>query len=233
MRRKDIKWGGNVAYVTKPARRTSELVRETIERDGVVRLGLARGLINVRALARSIREEAGAEASLDAILGAIRRYPLPVTAARRREVGKAIAKLSLRNRIAVISVRNKPENLLTIARFAGEAGPERTETFRLVAGPETISVTIDSKHVDRLEAKLPRHEVLRRLDDLAELAIEMIPAADEVPGALSAITTELALADVNVVQLSTMGPGRILALFREKDVTEAYRTLERLARTSR
>lgn len=208
-------------------------MRETIERDGVVRQGLERGLINVRALARAIREESGGDATLDALLGALRRYPLSATAARRRQVGRAIAKLSLRNRIAVISLRNKPENLLTIARFAGEAGPTRNETFRLVAGPETLSVTLDSKHMDRLEAKLPRHDVLRRLDNLAELVIEMVPDVDEIPGALSAITTELAMAEVNVVQLSTMGPGRILALFHEKDVTEAYRTLERLARTSR
>lgn len=217
----------------KPTRRASEIVQETIERDGVVRHGLVRGLVNVRALARSIREATGDEASLDAILGAIRRYPLKPTAARRQEVGKAIAKLSLRNRIAVLSLRNRPENLVTVARFAGEAGPLRSETFRMVSGPESVSVTIDAKYVDRLESKFPRHDVLRRLDDLAELVVEMTPAIDEIPGALSAITTELAMADVNVVQLSTMGPGRILLLVREPDVTGAYRALEGLAKSGR
>lgn len=199
----------------------------------MVRHGLERGLINVRALARSIREAAGGGASFDAILGALRRYPLPAAAAKRREVGRAITKLSLKNRVAVLSVRNRPENLLVIARFAGDLGPARSETFRMVTGPDTISVTADSKHAERLEAKLPRHDVARRLEDLVELIVETGPEIDTVPGALAGITTELAMADVNLVQLATMGPGRMLLLVREADATAAYRALERLAKAWR
>lgn len=219
--------------MTNPARRASDIVRESIERDGVVRQGLARHLINVRALARSIESTARGEASFDAILGAIRRYPIRRSAARRENAGRAIVKISLKNRIAVLSVRNRPENQLTIARFAQELSHGPGETFRVISSPEAVSVTLDSRNLDRLESKIPRHDVHRHLVNLAEIVVETASGIEDVPGALSAITTELAVNDVSIVQLSTVGPGRIILLVGEKDVTRAYRSLEELGAASR
>jgi hypothetical protein len=48
----------------KPA---GELVREVIERDGVVRNGLVRGLLNHRALARWIQSSSPTDTSFDAL----------------------------------------------------------------------------------------------------------------------------------------------------------------------
>ena len=69
----------------KPA---GEIVREAIERDGVIRNGLARGLVNHRALARWIQDSSPTEASFDALLSAIRRYPLQHSTARRQFTGR-------------------------------------------------------------------------------------------------------------------------------------------------
>ena len=117
-------------------RSASEIVRETVERDGVVKHGLARGLINVRALARSIQVATSGETSFDAILSAIRRYPIKQSSARRTSIGKMILKLSMKNRIVVVSIRNQPELQLMIARFAGEVNYARGESFRVVSGME-------------------------------------------------------------------------------------------------
>ncbi len=215
--------------MTDATRRASDIVRETIERDGVVRHGLARGLINARALARSIATGTRDGPSFDAILGAIRRYPVRASAARREHAGRTILKLSLKNRVAVLSVRNHPDLQLTLARFAADAGHPRGETFRLVSSPDAVSVTIDSKNLDKLESKIPKADVLRKLLSLAEIVVEMSADVDRVPGALSEITTELTVNDVNIVQLATMGPGRVFILVEERDATRAYRALEALS----
>ncbi len=61
-------------------RNSSQTVRDIIERDGIIRNGLARGLINVRALARYIQIELHEEATFESIVSGIRRYPIRETA---------------------------------------------------------------------------------------------------------------------------------------------------------
>ena len=213
-------------------RSASEIVKETVERDGVVKHGLARALINVRALARSIQVATPGETSFDAILSAIRRYPIKQSSARRTSIGKMILKLSMKNRIVVVSIRNQPELQLMIARFAGEVNYARGESFRVVSGMESVSVTIDSKNLNKLDSKIPKQAVLRKLENLAEIVVDMASDVDDTSGVLSAITTELAMNDVNIVQLSTVGPGRIIILAKEKDAMRAYQSLEEMSKAT-
>ncbi len=119
-----------------------------------------------------------------------------------------------------------------LARFAGEIHDAEGETFRMVWSSETVSVTIDSKNLPRLEALLPKPSIVHRIGHLVELVIDMSPEIEGAPGSLSAITTELAMNDVNVVQLSTVGPGRIIVLVHERDAPRGYQALEELSKTA-
>ncbi len=216
--------------MSKPTRSAREIVRTAIERDGVVRHGLARRLINARALARSIERRSRGEASFDAILSAIRRYPVGREPVDPEGPGRLIRKIRMKNKIVVVIVRDRPRVQPMLARFAGEIHDAEGETFRMVWASETVSVTIDSKNLPRLEALLPRPSIVRRIDDLAELVIDMSPEIESDPGSLSAITTELAMNDVNVVQLATVGPGRIILLVNEPDAPRGYQSLEGMSK---
>jgi hypothetical protein len=209
----------------KPA---GELVREVIERDGVIRNGLARGLVNHRALARWIQDSSPAEASFDALLSAIRRYPLQRSTARRQFTGGMILKLSLKNRVVVISLRNEKEVQKVIARFSEEVNYANGETFRVVTSMEAVSVTLDSKNAGKLEARVSKSQVLRKLDNLAEVLVTLEPDAEKVSGVISTIASELAINDVNIRQLTSVGPGRVIILVDDSDALGAYRSLEAL-----
>lgn len=214
-------------------RATSEAVKEAIETDGVIRGGLEMGLINQRALARYIQVATHDKYSFEAILSAIRRYPIKGSTARRGGIGKMILKLSMKNKVVEVSVRNRPEIQLALARFAGEMNYAIGETFWLVSTPEMVGVTIDSKNEDKLNSKLTKQDVLGRLENLAEIVIEM-PGILNTPGVLSAITTQLAVNDVNVIGLSASGHvtgiERIMIAVDEKDLLRAYQSLERLSK---
>lgn len=216
--------------MTRTTHGASDWVRDSIERDGVVRLGLARGLINVRALAREIHATARGEVSLDALLGAIHRYPLDEGVERRRSTGQAIRKISLRNRVAILSFRNLPDLRPVIARFVGETNRAKEEMLRVSTSPEAVSVTFDEARMNDLEARVPKNDVLRRWTDLAELKVEANLEVEASPGILAVITSELAVNGVNVVQLSTVGPGYIVVLVKSEDATRAYESLARLAK---
>jgi len=207
-------------------RLASTTVREVIERDGVVRHGLSRGLINAHALARSIQLANPRAGSFDAILSAIRRYPISEGSEKKRVQAKMIQKLSMKNNVAVISVRNQPEVQLAIARFAEEVDYTHGEIFRVVSGPKTVSVTIDSKNVNKLASKLPKARIVKQLENQAELMVDMTSEADASPGTLAAITTELAINDVNIIQLSTIGPGHVFILVDERNAMSAYQALD-------
>ena len=205
-----------------------ELVRKVVERDGVVRNGLARGLVNHRALARWIQSTSDG-ASFDAILSAIRRYPIRQSSARRQVLGRMILKLSLKNGVTVLSLKNEREVQKAVARFSEGVNYANGETFRVVSSMEAVSVTLDSKNSAGLESLVPKSVVLRKLEHMAELVVSMGIEIEKESGVISTIASELAMNDVNVRQLTSVGPGRILVLVDEKDAMEGYRALESLA----
>lgn len=214
----------------KPA---GELVREVIERDGVVRNGLARGLVNHRALARWIQDSAPTDASFDALLGAIRRYPIQQSTAARQFAGGMILELSLKNKIVVISLRNEKEVQKAIARFSEEVNYANGETFRVVTSMEAVSVTLDSKNAGKLEGRVSKSQVLRRLDGLAEVLVTLELDAEKASGVISTIASELAANDVNIRQLTSVGPSRVIVLVDEGDALGAYRSLEALGKAQK
>lgn len=219
--------------MSETSRTPAAWVQDAIERDGVVRHGLSRGLVNVRALAREIQSRAGSKVSFDAVLGAIRRYPIERSTERRSAAGAMIRRLSLRNRVAILSFRNRPDLRPVIARFVGETSRAREELFRVATSPEAVSVTFDEGRVKELEARVPKADVLRRWTDLVEIKVEASLEIETAPGVLSVIASELGVNDVNVVQLSTVGPGYIVLLVRAEDATRAYEALARLVETRR
>ena len=215
--------------MSSDARSAGELVRRTIERDPVVRNGLIRGLVNHRALARTIQAEARGDASFDALLSAIRRYPLRKSNEKGERIGEMILKLALKNKVGVLSLTNDSETQRAIARFSEEVNYAAGETFRVVSSMDYVSVTLDTSNADRLETRVPKSVVRKKTSGLAELTIEMKVEVEDSPGALAAIVGELALNDVNVRQLTSVGPGRIIALVNESDATKSYQALETLA----
>jgi len=208
-------------------------VKEAIETDGVIKGGLEMGLVNQRALARHIQVTTHEKYSFEAILSAIRRYPIKESSARRGEIGNMILKLSTKNRVVEVSVRNRPEIQLAIARFAGEISYAAGETFWLISTPEMLGITIDSKNEARLNSKLSKQDVLGRLENLAEIVIEMSGIL-YIPGVMSAITTQLAVNGVNIIGISgsgqVTGVERVMILVDEKDLLTAYQSLERLSK---
>jgi aspartokinase len=217
-------------------------VRETIERDGSIKLGLARGLINARALARYIQVATHERYSFEALVSAIRRYPVKETAARRLDVSRVIRKLSMKNKVSVILMRNRPELQPILARFTGELDHASGETLRVVSTTKTVKVVIDSRNEDRLTSKLQKRDILQKMDNLAEIAVDMSDIL-HVPGVFSAIVTELAMNGVNILEASgaeqPLDTGReqqeakflsqLYFVVDERDGMKAYQALQRLS----
>jgi len=204
-------------------------VRETIERDGSIKIGLARGLINARALARYIQETTGGRYTFEALVSAIRRYPIEESAAKRLNVGKMIRKLSMKNKIAVATIRNSPELPVKFAQFSKEIDYGRGETFRVISGPETVFVVIDSKNLAKITSMVSKSDLIMTLDNLAEIVSTESEDGLMVPGVLAGQATEIAINGINLVACVAPVTSAIFIL-REEDAMNAYQALRRLSR---
>lgn len=217
--------------MSNPTRSISELVREVIERDGVIRNGLARGLINARALARYIQVAMREDASMEAIVSSIRRYPLKEITTKRQSVGKMITKLTMKNRIVVVSIMNEPSITTALARFSSEVDYGRGETLHIVSGIETVEVVIDSTNLGKLTSMIPKKNVIGVNGNLAEIVVALSEIAFTTLGVVAAIATELAMNNVNLFTYLTYAhPPHAIIVVEEKDALKSYQSLERLSK---
>src|SRR5208282_866342 len=211
------------------------IVEKVIERDGSIRNDLARGLLNVRALARYIQEESrrdGDELSLESLIGAIRRYDVRERTEAHQSIGKLLKKLTMRNKIVDVAILNDPEITAALAKFASTIDYSLGETFRLVSGVESIRVVIDEKNLDKMKSIIPKKNIPKISTGLAEIIVSMSEVADTTPGVVSEVTTELAMNGINMVEFMSCVPELIIVV-DEKDALRSYDAIEKLTRPQR
>ena len=224
-------------------RSTGEVVREAIERDGSIKIGLARGLINERALARYIQKATHERYTFEALLSAIRRHPIQESTKARTMTGKVIRKIWLKNAISVVLLRNRAELQPVLARFAGELDHAGGDTFRIIATAKAVKLEIDSKSADDFLARVQRRDLLQRWDNMAEISVETSEELRDTPGVIASLFTELAMNGVSVLEHSSVDePPRIgdksqrqaeyipydIFIIEERNATKAYEALQRL-----
>jgi hypothetical protein len=208
----------------------ADLVRRTVEQDAALRKDLARGLINVRALSRYIQEtERSEEASIDALISAIRRYPIKESVNVQQRIGGLLRKLTMRNKIADIAIWNDPEIPEALGKFASEVDYGRGETFRFVGGVESIRVVLDEKKVDEIRRLIPAKSVRKVVSGLTEIIVSLAEEAEMTQGVVSALTTELTLQGINMIEFMSCVPELVIVV-DEKDGLKAYESIENLAK---
>ncbi|MDG6983401.1 MAG: hypothetical protein JRN28_02450 [Nitrososphaerota archaeon] len=211
----------------------SEVVKEIIERDGAIKIGLARGLVNARALARYIQVQTHNQYSFEALVSAIRRYPVEASADKYQDAGRLITKLTLKNKIVAVTIRSASEIPLILARFSEEIDYGRGETFRVSSGAESISVVIDSKNLDKLVRAIPKKDIVRILGDLSEIIVVLSDVALKTVGVAATITTDLAINGVNIMYIMSYGPPHAMVfIVEEEEALNGYRGLQKLSKIS-
>jgi aspartokinase len=210
---------------------TVELVRRVVERDGAIRSGLSRDLINVRALARYVQttEKGAANLTSDALISAIRRYPLERSRESYANIGSLVKKLTMKNRIVDVSIVNDPEIPGALGQFASKVDYSRGETFHVVAGSEVTRVVVDEKNLGKLKSSIPNRKIRKTISGLAEIIISLDDQAEKTPGVVSATTTELAMNGINMMEFMSCVPELIIVV-DEKDALKSYESLERLSK---
>jgi len=158
--------------------------------------------------------------SFDGILSAIRRYPVKASAAKHHSAGKLISKIELKNKIAVATIKNTPEVPTKLAEFSKQIDYGRGETFRVVSGPESVFVVVDSKNLGKVVSTASRGDLLMTQESEEALT---------TPGIIAAWATELVMNGVNVVACAAP-PTSAIFIVKQEDALRAYQTIESMGR---
>ena len=197
----------------------------------MVRNGLSQGLINVRALARRIQMSTRQGPTLEALVAAIRRYPIKGAVMREKGVSKLITKLSMKDGVVDVEIQNAPEIPGLLAKFSEKVDTTKGESLSMSASVLEWVVVIDSKNLDILTRMIPKKNILRVTRDLAEVSLTMAEAFNDTVGAMASITSEIAMEGINVVEYVRAAP-YLGILVEERDALRAYRAMERLRHRS-
>lgn len=208
-------------------------VQRLLDHDVGTRRNLAQGLINKRALAQHIQRQVKGNASVDAIITAIRRYEAELsdndTQLNKVRAILTDAKISTKTGIAIIAlVKDSPvqellPKLFSIIHYA------RGEALRIIQAEEMIKVIVDETNIQKVN-DLFGNKVVHTERNLAELNMRLAPTSAKVPGVLALLNTELASNGINIVETISCVP-EVLWFINKNDLLKTHQAFLELIET--
>ncbi|MGM5485333.1 MAG: hypothetical protein ACQEP1_05690 [Nanobdellota archaeon] len=204
---------------------TKEVYR-IIDRTPSMREGMNKGIINKRALASFIVQNFMPDKEVNAVISAIRRYPVK----ERTEVFVnafdivSESTLSSKNGIVSITLNKEEAAERVLPELFSVIEVEKHQSLRVIQADESIKVIIDKKNLNKVKELIPEQSIKKIDEDLAEVIIHLDKRTWSTPGIASILTTELSLNNINIVEMMSCIP-EIIIFFKEKDLMEAYNVL--------
>jgi len=204
-------------------------VWKTLDNNPSIRRCMSQGLINNTALARYIIAEKKVNGNLDAVSSAIRRYKLDKYDEIFDTVNKIVSfgELSTRSRLANIAVIKDAEIQEILPKLFSIIQFNRGDVLRIIQADEAIKILVNEKNLEKVKNLLPKKKIIKIDQNLAELNIHLHPDAIKTPGIIAAISNELAMNNINVMEFMSCVP-EMLWFVKEKDILKAYNVLYQL-----
>lgn len=195
-----------------------------IAEDASIQKELARGLINIRGLARYLIDKHHLDTSMDAVISAIRRYETEqVFEDNNKEIDAVLHSAIITTKNYVTCITLKEMEYPTIAHdFVGKN--ILRENFRLVKGKEIVKLYLNQKDIEKKLVLFKKENVLSVTKDLAEIRVTMHSKATETIGVLARISHEVALHDVCIYGIIIAVP-ELLLYVKSDDLVRAHKAV--------
>lgn len=202
----------------------SDKVKKYIDHDAAIKKNLKKGIINQRALAKYILEKLNLDSSLDAVISAIRRYPLEEIKVSEESLIKNF-NLSMKNNIFDLSLQNNPRVHKKLNKLPQLIEFNKGEILRIIVGVQSLKVIGDEKNLEKINDIFSRNNIEYLETNLSEITLTFPKKAKEKTGIVSEVTTELTLNNINLTEIMSSAPELILVI-DEKDSIKAYDVLK-------
>ena len=201
-----------------------------LDNNPCIKRDLSKGLINSRALAKYIVRTQNMDATLDAVISAIRRYDSgkkdDIFLNARKLVSQTIS-LSTRSGLTEISLIKDEDVQRAIPSLFDVIEYSRGEVLRIIQATESIKLIVDEKNFENVISVFPKNKIINIDKNIAEINMHMAPKMIVTYGILAVISNELAINSVNILEVMTCLP-EMLLFVKEEDILKAYQILYEL-----
>jgi sulfur transfer complex TusBCD TusB component (DsrH family) len=203
----------------------TEGVRQYIESHPVVADAIRMGIANNSAVARRIAKDRQ-YSQFQAVLAAVRRYPLVGPTTQRDEVVRRVlrqSRIETRTKIATVTVTQGIDVLQRLGDVVEELLDENS-ICRLIQVSRGTVIILEEDSVPRLTKRLRESQIIGTRRGLVELAVTSPESIEQTPGLLALLASVLAARGINIVQGMSCYTDTIFILGRA-DMTRAVEAL--------
>jgi aspartokinase len=205
-------------------------VWKVLDNNPSIRKEMNRDLINISALARYIIKNKKLNASIDAVISAIRRYEIDkhddIFENAYKILGHTV-NISTKSNLAEISLIKDDDVQFLISKLFDFIKYIRGDVLRVTQANESIRLLIDEKNMENVLKLFPKNKIIANEKDLAEVNIYIHPKMQTTPGILATIANELALHKINIVEFMTCPP-EMICVVKKDDLIKASNVLYKL-----
>src|SRR3989344_4210156 len=211
----------------------AKIIAREIEDDVVVRRALEKGIVSMKALAVYLIKKKNLNASIDAVVSAIRRYKEENPLEKKYEkAGKIISESSdirITTNITEIAVEKNEETQKILQKAFSMVSYEKGEILVIIQGEKAIKIIINAKNKDKVISLFSKKSIIHVEDNLAEINIHLSDDAVKTPGIISTLSTEFMLHDINIYESMSCVP-EMLFFVKQRDVMKSYQVLSTLVK---
>ena len=205
-------------------------VWKAIDSDAAIKRALLEGLINTSALARKLAADNGWQDNIDAVISAIRRYEGSST---QKDYLKAVykllkeAKLSTKTKLVAVLLKKNADIRKRLASLYAQIEFEAGETLRIFEVTKYIKLIIDERTMPRLNELINQKDIVEVIKGIGELSIDYTVDITKTPGLFAALSNELAINEVSIVDSMICHREHII-IVRVEDIEQAFRIILKL-----
>jgi hypothetical protein len=203
-------------------------VRDYLNKNPAIVKAIGLKIVNVRALAFYVMKELKIDVSVHAVMSAIRRYEKPSNSKNNQSTVNMIysdSKISTKSHLALVQVKRHFDVLKNIIpTILDLISVSRGEVLRIFEGRESIKFVVDHSKIDEILKIIPKSEIIDTDDDLGEINLHLSEKYGDMPGMIAPILNELALNNINIVEVIGCMP-ELIIIVKEKDISQSHDAL--------
>jgi len=189
----------------------NQQVWHAIQKDPAVLLGLQRKLVNIRALAKHLIQDKGIAGSLDSVISSIRRFPLDEATQEEQTLRNLFrdSVISTTNNVACVTVSGRVSDVISAITFP---------VLRITSGIDHVKLIVESRHASDAQNAFSDASIEK---NLSEISVTLSQEAVATKGVLARITSELALANINIHEILVCPP-QFLIYVAQSNIVKAH-----------
>tara|TARA_Y100000310_G_C20507456_1_gene727138 strand:- start:143 stop:793 length:651 start_codon:yes stop_codon:yes gene_type:complete len=192
-----------------------------------IKKNLADSLINVRALAKKIISDLHLQASLNAVISAVRRYDLDLK--EKEHLTKIYsllkkAKILTRTKLVSLLLRKNESVRSKLAQLYQKIDFQGGDTLRIFEVNKYIKIILDEKTSFDIKDIFTKKEIVAVEKNLGELTIAYNMDITKTPGLFALLSNELAANNISIID-SMICHSEHLIILNEKELQKGFQVV--------